>query len=248
MIWMQRTLAITLLLVSLGTIAPPVSAQSRSRSQPTPSGPGRPPNRRGGGDRGNCYTLQAQANQQLTALVPNDGETRSLSPTPTLWFYIPYTATSAASLTPISVRFSLRDARGRRALFDGVPFEPIVMPLSGTPGIIGIRLPKALEPEKEYRWYLTMICDATEDGPSVDGWLRSVAPRTDLERQLQQAASLQERLRLYHKANIWADRLTLLAPERDRDPQAAVAWTQTLQEIDLAELAQAGITPCCALK
>lgn len=247
MIWIQRTLAITLLLVSLVTIAPPVPAQSRSGLQPTPSGPGRPPNRRGGGDRGNCYALKTQANQQLTALVPNDGETRSLTTTPTLWFYVPYASAPDTSTTmPISVRFSLRDVRGRRALFDGVPFEPIVIPLSGTPGIIGIRLPKALEPEKEYRWYLTVICDATEDGPSVDGWLRSMQPSADLLRQLKQA-SVEERLVLYKNANIWSDRLTLLAERRDRSSPGE-EWTKLLQEIGLAELAQEAIAPCCVPK
>jgi hypothetical protein len=247
MIWIQRTLAITLLLVSLVTIAPPVHAQSRSESQPTPSGPGRPPNRRGGGDRGNCYALKTQANQQLTALVPNDGETRSLTATPTLWFYVPYASTPDVSTTiPISVRFSLRDARGRRALFDGIPFEPIVIPLSGTPGIIGIRLPKALEPEKEYRWYLTVICDATEDGPSVDGWLRLIQPSADLLRQLKQA-SIEERLVLYKNANIWSDQLTLLAEKRDL-PSQGEEWTKLLQEVGLAELAHEAIAPCCVLK
>jgi hypothetical protein len=229
-------------LTSLPTVASSIQTHSGDKAQ-NPPPTGRPPRRRDGGKRGNCTVLETQIHQEFTALVPNDGETRSLTTIPTLWFYVPYAATK-----PIAVRFSLRDAAGRRALFDGIPFEPVVIPLSGSPGIIGIRLPKALEPETEYHWYLTMICDATEDGPSVDGWVRSVKLSADLLRQFNRSQSFQERLLFYKNANIWSDRLTLLAGERDRTPQASAEWAKALQEIGLEKLTQEAIAPCCVLK
>ncbi len=244
-------LLLSLPMIHVAMVETSVQASARQRSQPPPPA-GRPPNRKDGGKRGSCLVSETQTHQDFTALVPEHGEMHSLTATPTLWFYVPHASTTV----PLVARFSLRDREGSRAVLAGVPFAPMVIPLSNTPGIIGIRLPKPLEPETEYHWYLTLICAGSEDGPGVDGWLRLVKPDTSLLRQLNQASSWQERLALYKRANLWADRLTLLAEVRDRETslgenlpsQARVEWAKTLQEIGLAELAQEPIVSCCALK
>jgi hypothetical protein len=243
MTWTRRSFIYTAIIASLTVHTIPIRAQS-SRGEPEPisnsnrgSDRGRPPRRKGGGDRrGRCDIPKTATNQELVALVPEQGETLSITGTPTLWFYVPYSST-----TPLSARFTLRDERGQRALFD-----PVSIPLTGTPGIIGIRLPKTLQPGISYQWYFTILCQA-ETGPGVDGWIRRVTPDAELSRQLQQLLSLQERLDLYQKANIWHDRLTLLAEQRTSNSQAADAWRKLLQEIGLAALSQEPVVPCCTM-
>ncbi|UIE38129.1 DUF928 domain-containing protein [Leptodesmis sichuanensis] len=244
MTWTRRSFICTSIIASLAVNTLPIRAQS-GRGEPKPDGNsnsgsdrGRPPKRVGGGDRrGQCNIPQTATNQELIALVPEQGEALSITETPTLWFYVPYAPTS-----PLSARFTLRDEQGRRALF-----APILFPLSGTPGIIGIRLPKPLQPETSYHWYLTILCQSKAEGPGVDGWVRRVVPDSQLSQQLQQPLSLQERLDLYQKANIWYDRLTLLAEQHTSNAQAANKWRRLLQEIGLEALSQEPIVPCCRI-
>lgn len=227
MTWKRRTFVITSITASIAVQTLPIQAQS---------GRGRDPKRKGGGDRGECNLPEIAMNQGLVALVPAAGETLSIMATPTLWFYIPY-----ASDPPLSVRLSLRDEGERRALID-----PVLIPLFGTPGIISIRLPKALELDKSYHWYLTITCNPKEDGTGVDGWIRRIKPDYSLRNQLKQPLPLPEQLALYQKANAWHDQLTLLA-EHISDPQAATAWVKLLVEAGLEEISQKPIVRCCML-
>lgn len=244
MTWTRRSFICTSIIASLAVNTLPIRAQS-GRGEPKPDGNsnsgsdrGRPPKRVGGGDRrGQCNIPKTTINQKLIALVPEQGEALTITGTPTLWFYVPYAPTS-----PLSARFTLRDEQRRRALFD-----PILIPLTGIPGIIGIRLPKTLQPETFYQWYLTILCQPNVNGPTVSGWIQRVRPDSQLSHQLQQPLSLQEQLDLYQKANIWHDRLTLLAQQWNTTAEVAENWRKLLQEIGLEALSQEPIVPCCTV-
>ncbi|MBD2002741.1 MULTISPECIES: DUF928 domain-containing protein [Cyanophyceae] len=241
MTWIKVILAITWVLISLATNYPQIQAQNTGNGGSSdPSGGGRDPNRTSGSDRGNCPVVKNENEQEsLTALVAQKGEALTTSDSPTLLFYVPY-----ASTTPLEARFSLRDDKGYNVI------KPILMTLSGTPGVVRVRLPKSLEKEKLYRWSFAIICEPTDESknPGVDGWLRRVDPSPSLASQLTGKVSQRELAALYTKEGILLDALTLLAEIRYTDPQAESDWTSLLQSLGLEVIATEQVIQCCTPK
>ena len=232
----RLALAIAWILFSVATSPLPLQAQTDSNGDPY--GSGRNPQREDGGDRG-CSALNIPENKYLTALVPARNEALATTQSPTLLFYVPYTSTS-----PISAKLSLLDENENDVV------EPMLVTLSGTPGIIRLRLPKPLETKKLYHWAFAVICDRNDTAKDrvVHGWIQHVEPSPALISQLKEKASPRERAELYAKEGFFLDALALLAEIRYTDPQANTDWSSLLQSLQLEKIAPEQIIPCCTLR
>lgn len=195
------------------------------------SGTGRPNNRTPGGSRPfGC----PRVDRQLTALVPTEmGLT--VSESPTFWLYIPYEFQNVQA-----GEFVLQDERGERDIYR----TPVT--LSGTPGIISIRLPSNLsEPlviGQPYLWSFIVFCHSedTEDTDAnvfVEGYVQRVTV----------SSALQD-YRDYANNKIWYGALNELAESRRRDLQnwqLKKDWEILLETVGLESLAQEPLLQCC---
>jgi Domain of Unknown Function (DUF928) len=226
-----------------------------------PENRGAPDNRKGAGTRGNCPAVNKP---ELTALVPlvqkaatqkQQGTLASANSNfvlglttveyPTFWFYVPYSAKDINS-----VKFVLLDEQN-----NPVTQEPIPINLSGTPGVISVRVPttsKPLEIGKYYHWYFLMDCNpqSRSEDIAVEGLVKRIQPNSDLQRRLQ-AATPQQRIAVYAQAGIWQDALTLLGELRRNKPQDTTLvsnWKELLGSVQLQNIATEAIAPCCTSK
>jgi len=107
------------------------------------------------------------SDRPLAALVSNRGEDYTASQRPTFYFFVPYGREDIKRL-----EFVLLDGRERETVY-----RHTVEVASAAPGIVKVSLPAtaALEPEKLYRWYLSLDCNPdTSEEPDlmVNGWVR----------------------------------------------------------------------------
>jgi hypothetical protein len=204
-------------------------------------GDGRPePGRRkGGASRGNCPPIQPA----LTALIPKTNLGLTTKEYPTLWFYVPYSATDIPK-----AELMVLDENQRPILE-----KPMVVQLSKTPGIMGVTLPstaKPLEFEQKYRWYFELVCDTENpsNNPTVDGWIKRVQLSQELMTQLDNHNTQQHYL-MYAENGIWYDALTHLIPMigvNPSDPTLTQNWSDLLEAVGLQELVDTSITDCCS--
>lgn len=193
---------------------------------------GRDPNRRSGGDRGECPALSSNLNadpdSRLTALIPESGEILSALESPTLWFYIPY-----SSKSPLSARLTIRDEHGKMVM------EPQITKFPATSGVVRWQLPQSLKTNQSYHWYFSILCnsDKPSSNPIVNGWIRRIQANPTLVSQLQ-TATLAEQIDLYIKAGLWIDALTLVANQHGTNSQAKTEWNKLLKAIGLESLAK----------
>jgi len=207
------------------------------------------------GSRGDCLN----PNTPLTVLIPdltpemtsenyprlmgdptdkNDNKTILLGKTvdgyPTFWFYVPYETSSAINAT-----FMLLEE-------DQMPVleEPILIPLSGTPGLVSVTLPetaKELEIGGIYHWFFEVECDADDPSknPREDGWVERVAPIPSIEPDDYIA---------YADNGIWYNALTPLVRMRQQNPQNPTLqqdWEDLLKAVGLESLTDVAISDCC---
>ncbi len=228
--------------------------------QPTlerePDNRGAPDDREGAGTRGDCPAV-AVNKPRLTSLVPLMQKTLkqkqqgtaskfvlglTVAEYPTFWFYVPY-----APKDVHSVKFVLLDENK-----NSVTKQPIPITLSGTPGVISVRLPtteKPLEIGKYYHWYFLINCNRQKrsENIAVEGLVRRIEPNGDLMRRLK-AATPRERITVYAQSGIWQDAITLLGELRRTKPQDTVLasdWKDLLRSVELENIATAPIVPCC---
>ncbi len=213
-----------------------------------------PGQRQGGASRSSGQCPPRAVDKPLTALVPviqrPSAPGRSSRPAmiasqsviglttveyPTLWFYVPYSLSSTAS-----VEFILQDEDGNEI------YQTFLTPSGRLPGVVGFQLPstaEALEVNKRYHWYLLIYCGRTQY-VFVDGWVQRTALDSSLQNQLAQATP-QEKVALYAGAGIWHEALTNLAELRRNKPKDAALtddWTQLLQSVGLEAIAPEPIT------
>jgi Domain of Unknown Function (DUF928) len=204
-----------------------ISVKARQNQPLSRGNSGKNGNRGPAGRRTGCDIATTTKNENLYALVPVSGEeTYTSETTPMLWFYIPY-----ASTRPILARLTLQSEKSTVADYAKT------IPLSGTPGVVGVQLPQSLAPGTSYRWYFTIMCDEKQDGGSVDGWIQRSPLSSNIMAQINnKSLTLKQRLDLYQQNNLWHDRLTLLATQVNKNAQAKVEWKALLQEIELEKL------------
>ncbi len=224
-----------------------------------PENRGAPGDRKGAGSRGEC---RAVANKPpLIGMVPlverntkykQQGKTDSkfskyvlgltVSEHPTFWFYMPYTSKDINSVT-----FTLLDQSNNY-----VTKKPIPVTVSGTPGVVSFTLPKtekSLEVGKFYHWFLSVSCQSQNqsDDTVVEGLVERIQPNSNLMHRMA-TATPRERVALYAQEGIWQDALTLLGELRRKQPQdtALVSdWKNLLTSVELQNVADEPITPCC---
>ena len=209
--------------------------------------PGRPGGRRrGGGSRGIC-----QAGLPLTAIsyadsrtvqelgVTSTDETVGMLTTqvqPTLWFYVP------TALDDVATEFIVKNVQ------DQVVYEGRLSGETEGTGIIGVPLAAEMAVGTAYRWFLTVDCDETER-VTVDGWVERRATGPDATRTLRQA-SARNRAALYANYGFLQDAVSELAVMRMVEPDdeaISLEWRRLLSALDLPELANVAVLPCCEL-
>ncbi|HEY9614108.1 DUF928 domain-containing protein [Allocoleopsis sp.] len=256
MAWFTRSPHFTILTLALtlGSVFP-VSAQPQPNSSSLsrvfenafqPPNRGIPDNRQGGASRGGCFSKRDQ--RKVTALVPlGGGETTAEYPT--VFWYMPRMSDIDDDGNPgqapaPEMEFTLRDANDQKIYSAKYPLTKYTDSSVGTPGIMSLTLasPYALKVGQVYKWQLQVTCNATgpdqSDNQSVEGVLKRVAEDPNLELRTQKA-SLEERIMLYTKANLWYDMLpNLVALRRDRpnDPTLTDAWNKLFTAVELEDV------------
>jgi len=223
---------------------PPLPVQLEGRIWRNPGQPGN--RRRGGGSRGGCFS-----GTPLTALAYGESTTvEELGVThtdklvgaltsqvvPTLWFYLP------TLLEQTATEFVVKDAG------DQVIYQGQLMGETEAEGIVGVPLGVRLPFGQAYRWFLTVDCDESER-TTVNGWIASQDPGTDLTRTFAQADS-RNRVALYTNYGYLHDALSELAVLRRQYPEdeaIARSWGQFLTSLDLGDLADEPVLNCCQL-
>jgi hypothetical protein len=210
--------------------AQPVSDQvphAAIAQKPPPPPPKPPPNgtRPGGGlnphDPLSCNSL----NRSVQALLPVENPVLTTTDSPTLLFYIPFSAEQIQF-----GEFTLLTWPGEQQRLYHVRFT-----LPKTPGIVSVTLPPqpALQEGNYYRWYFQLYCqDGTGAKPdlTVNGMVQRVALTTERERQIRNATP-----------DIWYDALARVATQLQTSPQNAELrknWRSLLQTIEAENLAQ----------
>lgn len=247
---MKKTkLVLAVLLASFLIRSPLLNAQPNNRSQ-QPNNPtqivtekverfvppplpdrGVPTGRRKGAASRTALRSCPQKVFNLTSLVPEIEKNKPWGLTfaahPTFWVFIP-----AMPAEVRSAEFVLQDEEDR-----DVYRTQLVLP--ATSGIIKINLPDlpqySLEIDKSYRWTFRIFCD--RQNPcyyvSVDGIIKRVSQNGN------------------NVNSVWYDILSDLANRRlaaPEDIQLRDDWTQLMRQIDLEELAETDLLPCCEPK
>lgn len=200
--------------------------------------PGRPGRVRSAGTRGNCF----QAGQFLIPLTPTDKEAqRTTAEHPTFFFYIPQTSVPVQAL-----EFVLQDDENSDPLYKET-FKP-----AGQTGIVSVSLPAnqpSLQIGKEYTWTFSMICDSRNR--DKDSYIEGKIVRSqdeNLSLQLKQPSTDLDRAVLFATAGFWEDSLRTLANlrrQRPNDPEVQKYWEDLLNSVEIKEVVNKPLLPCC---
>lgn len=182
---------------------------------------GKPGRREGGGTRGPA----------LTALAPPNSRGATLSAYPTFFFYVSKEEDKDRKMT-----FTLSDKSGQE-------IYKTTFISSGPTGIVSISLPAyanlpPLDTGVSYYWTCDLSFSSDAKAPSLYGWIWRINPSPELKRDLEQAASLRDRLAAYDKNNVWYDTLATLAELRRANPNDAeltAKWTALLESVGLGQ-------------
>lgn len=194
---------------------------------------GQPEHTVGAGTRGNGDCI-ARDEKPLTVLMPSHNNASiTVSANPTLFAYIPKTTAKEGELVIV-------DDQGEEVYntYFGVQNPPGVMKLN-------IPATVSLEPNHEYQWQLSLICNPQqrESDVFVRGSMRRLQLSTQLQNQLAQVAEEPiEQAKIYLRASIWQDALTVIDANRDKYPGA---WEELLQSVGLGAVGTEPIIDCC---
>jgi hypothetical protein len=193
---------------------------------PIGENPGR---RESAGIRGNCLPKDAL----LTAIVPERQVTLTASLYPSLFFYVPETASQEA----IFILYDENDREVYKSIFNVAEMS----------GLLKVSIPDAftsprLEVGKNYFWQFSLLCDPDNPSkdPLVEGWVQRVSLNPDILTQLESASELQK-VEIYQDAGIWQEALTTLANLRQQEPDnwfLEDRWNELLDNIGLSQIAQ----------
>jgi hypothetical protein len=183
----------------------------------------------------------ADLSRFFVALVPEPEPESAFGLTnserPTFWFYLPFAPRSQVTE---EVEFVLVDTETEKDIYQ------TTFTLQGTPGILGIPLPKnqpALAVGKQYRWALSYICQPQnrQEDIAIDGVVERVALDPTVSNQLQTAKSDRDRILVYAENGLWYDALTALAQLYQSQPQDETLkadWFDLLKSVGLENLAE----------
>jgi hypothetical protein len=185
----------------------------------------------------NTSSTETTSKPPLTTLVPNRIEGRTNSPHPTLFFYLPYDSSEAASVQLTLVNFKAPETAIYTA---SLPEEAI------NSGIIGFSIPNniSLERGEKYYWILDISCQQTsvESQVNVSGAisLNPIEPSPALMKQLE-TATPKEKIKIYAQQGWWYDALAGLVAFRCQDTEdieIISAWNELLKAEKLEDITQ----------
>lgn len=235
--------AISLILIYYLQVQASPSPKEQLNSQifaapPPPPDIGEPGTRSAAGSRGCGQDMNKSASQKpLTALLPIYAKSEQVFATttaerPSFWFYIPYSSYKAYG------EFVLEEAQNQTVYKTS---------LTGTPGIVNLRLPPnaaPLEIGKQYRWYLNIYCQK-QIVASVEGDVKRVPLNSTLKTQLEKATPSQQ-VALYGAYGIWFEALNIASVLHRTQPQDT-SWAALLQSVGLKDMATEPKVECCQL-
>ncbi|MEL6938998.1 MAG: DUF928 domain-containing protein [Cyanobacteria bacterium J06598_1] len=209
--------------------------------------PGRPRGRRrGGGSRGSCQaalplTAIAYADSRMVEElgVPRTDEIvggLTVQPNPILWFYLP------APVQEMGAELVVTDSQEQVAFLGTLNGE------TERDGIVGLKIPAPLETGETYQWFLTVDCDETER-MTVNGWVERTVVGLDATRTLAQATA-RNRVALSASYGFLQDAVSEMVQLRYfelDDELVQQDWEQMLATLELSDLSDVPVLPCCTL-
>ncbi|NER35372.1 MAG: DUF928 domain-containing protein [Oscillatoria sp. SIO1A7] len=206
---------------------------------------GQPDSSVGGGVRGLYCSVPGDA---LKGLVPGQNQDivgKTVSKTPTLYWYIPEIKKEDEE-SPVAAKTGellVLDEEGNQVYF-------AEFPLPASPAIIKHEIPASagLEEGKKYKWLMAIVCnpDDLSSNEAVVGELRVVGEEPTLENALASAKTALEQAEAYAQAQIWHDTVDSLAKERNKYKEE---WEQLLASVGLPiEIARAEVIDCCEVE
>ncbi|MEC4984713.1 MAG: DUF928 domain-containing protein [Oscillatoria sp. PMC 1068.18] len=228
-------------LLSSFTVPLPLSALPQqwevSLSFPETSDRGAPARTAGGATRGVQCVQSTQT--PLTVLMPANNVGTTVSPNPTVFWYLPETEADSAE-------FTLFD-ESRNQVYQ------TTFAIGDRSGIVKFALPttlengqETLETGKEYVWELALICNPENRNEDVfvSGLLLRTQISSTLKNQIDNSVPL-EQAKLYSEAKIWSETVTTLAELHHTFPQE---WETLLESVGLETLVEAPFVDCCSAK
>ncbi|MDJ0734863.1 MAG: DUF928 domain-containing protein [Nostocaceae cyanobacterium] len=212
---------------------------------PPPKGTGEPEGgkRSTAGSRG-CdmgTNKSSEVKKQLTALVPFYSKSELVygitsEPYPILSVYVPYKSNITYG------EFVLEDEAENQQIYK--------VALTGTPGIINLRLPSKAQPlqiGKQQRWYFNVYCkDDNQIIGNLEGYIKREELKPTLKTQLSKATP-KEKVQLYGAGGVWFEALSNAMQVHKSNPRDT-SLQKLLQEIGLKDLVNQPIVDCCQLK
>lgn len=190
--------------------------------QPTPNSTAS-----GGSRKGNHYPNIAEINIEqpaaILALLPQSYFGTTISQHAEILVYLPKSKAREGV-------FSLKDAKGNT-------LHQMTVPVSGKAGVISIKVPKALELEKNYQWFLALKIDGklSPRTPYVNGWIKRIQPTKELAISMQQKDLLKQATALCQDG-VWYNCVATLAKLRATQPKNANLnkhWSELLESVGL---------------
>ncbi|MBD2419535.1 DUF928 domain-containing protein [Anabaena cylindrica FACHB-243] len=165
--------------------------------------------------------------EQMTAFKPKYDLGLTINERPTFWVYVPYSAK-----LPHSARLIIWNGQQNKV------YETSFQ-LKNTPGIIGVRLPENapnLVSGKTYGWDFWFSTDENNCKYYVNWWIKRVQVSDDLEKKINQAKTVRDRLIIYAEYGVWHDLFTDLAELyriQPQNPQVQADWKTLLRDKDV---------------
>ncbi|MEQ9354968.1 DUF928 domain-containing protein [Coleofasciculus chthonoplastes] len=240
--------------LALAFAAPRLKAQSFDISLKFPEGEdiGAPERTGGGGQRGiSCVT----GTIRLTALTPMNNLITTISPNPSLFWYVPPTKAQSAD-------FLLLDEQNQEIYYTRIP-------LTHRSGIVELKLPDhiSLATEKRYLWTFALVCNPDDRSKDhfVRGWIqrqplqRGITPAEELKTLLDQLVNepegikkrLQDEASNYAQERIWAETLMILArlyQQFPNDSAIADEMQELLTSVELDNISRDCLVYSCSVE
>lgn len=202
------------------SLSTPVMMASESGNEDGDWGEPHTGSQTGTGQRNDCPDV----NGSLTALIPKTNWGKTVSQSPTFWFYVPYSSEQIAV-----GKFVLQDEQGINQI------EPIQFTLPETPGFVSFTLPETapiLEVGLDYYWAFELYCHPKSRTPIyVEGWIQRGIANSNMGNQGDVEAN--QIYQVYWENRIWFDVVNELTQQRLKQPTdkaLEAEWLRLLQE------------------
>jgi hypothetical protein len=193
-----------LLVPSLQLKADAAEATQPKYRKGTFPGRGQPGGTRPGGKRGICPDVQIQMSEKLAAIVPSGGTGGSLSKTPYIWIYSPYTFSPSKDKTPVYGELLVRSSPKA----EGQVGNAVKVRLPIKPGLFKVQLTQPVEEKQEYSWSFTVKCGDSSNNPYVTSTI--YIDRNDELVEANKSLSPRQQAIAYAEKGYWYDALSLL--------------------------------------